>query len=186
MAVIVVGGSNRGAGKTALVCGLLSALPEFRWTAVKISSHDHGLPQPFWEETEPGQQSDTARYLAARARRAEQRSLSSLLEDLWAKLGPDAHVIFESNQVLHHVQPDLCLAVEGPSENEPKPSFRLVLHQKDAGVKHAERDHVIAGAKPLFQLASLERISPEMLTWLRQRLADSQRAKAEKSNRAIG
>ena len=39
MAIIVVGGSNRGVGKTALVCGLIAALPEYRWAAVKISSH---------------------------------------------------------------------------------------------------------------------------------------------------
>ena len=32
MAIIVVGGSGRGAGKTALVCGLIRALPEIRWT----------------------------------------------------------------------------------------------------------------------------------------------------------
>jgi hypothetical protein len=41
MAIIVVGGSNRGVGKTRLVCGLIRALPEYRWAAVKISSHLH-------------------------------------------------------------------------------------------------------------------------------------------------
>ena len=41
MAIIVVGGSNKGVGKTALVCGLIAALPEYRWAAVKISSHMH-------------------------------------------------------------------------------------------------------------------------------------------------
>jgi hypothetical protein len=41
MAIIVVGGSNRGVGKTALVCGLIAALPEYRWAAVKITSHPH-------------------------------------------------------------------------------------------------------------------------------------------------
>ena len=51
MAIIVVGGSNRGAGKTALVCGLIAALPEFHWIAVKVTDHDHGQPSPIWEET---------------------------------------------------------------------------------------------------------------------------------------
>jgi hypothetical protein len=41
MAIIVVGGSNRGVGKTALVCGLIRALTEYRWAAVKITSHLH-------------------------------------------------------------------------------------------------------------------------------------------------
>jgi len=36
MAVIVVGGTHRGVGKTALVCGLIGALREFRWTAVTV------------------------------------------------------------------------------------------------------------------------------------------------------
>ncbi len=46
MAVIVVGGSGRGAGKTALVCGLIRALPEIPWTAIKVTSHGHGKPTP--------------------------------------------------------------------------------------------------------------------------------------------
>ena len=49
MAIIVVCGSGRGVGKTALVCGLIAALPELRWTAWKITSHAarHG-PQPIY------------------------------------------------------------------------------------------------------------------------------------------
>src|SRR5208282_4039333 len=70
MAVIVVGGGGRGAGKTALVCGLMRALPEISWTAVKITTHEHGKASPIWEETTPGETTDTARYLAAGARRA--------------------------------------------------------------------------------------------------------------------
>ena len=42
MAVIIVGGSGRNVGKTTLVCSLIAALPEYRWTAVKISAHEHG------------------------------------------------------------------------------------------------------------------------------------------------
>jgi hypothetical protein len=49
MAVIVVGGGGRGAGKTALVCGLMRALPEIKWTAVKITTHEHGKETPIWE-----------------------------------------------------------------------------------------------------------------------------------------
>ena len=42
MAMIVVGGGGRGAGKTALMCGLMRALPEIPWTAMKITTHEHG------------------------------------------------------------------------------------------------------------------------------------------------
>ena len=37
MAVVVVGGGGRGAGKTSLVCGVIAALPEMQWVAVKIA-----------------------------------------------------------------------------------------------------------------------------------------------------
>jgi molybdopterin-guanine dinucleotide biosynthesis protein len=182
MAIVVVGGSGRGVGKTALVCGLIAALPEFRWTAVKITTHHHGHPEPIWEESEPGHTTDTARYLTAGAARAllvavPGDDLAALLKELWVKLEPDANVIFESNRILHHLQPDLCLAVEGNSKAVYKPSFRLVPHQKDATVALAERDCVLvdsgpalSGSKPLFHLAALERISPEMLEWLRKHL----------------
>jgi len=70
MAVIVVGGSGKGVGKTALVCGLIRALPELRWTAVKISSHEHGDPGEIWEAAIAGSETDTARYLDAGAKRA--------------------------------------------------------------------------------------------------------------------
>jgi hypothetical protein len=66
MAILVVGGSHRGVGKTALVCGLMGALPEYRWIAIKITSDDHCKPTSIFEETEIGQGTDTARYLACR------------------------------------------------------------------------------------------------------------------------
>ena len=82
MAVIVVGGGGRGAGKTALVCGLMRALPEISWTAVKITTHEHGNSTPIWEETAPGDTTDTARYLAAGARRA---LLVTASEERWGR-----------------------------------------------------------------------------------------------------
>ena len=59
MAIIVVGGSSKGAGKTALVCGLIEALAEFQWTAIKITTEDHGQPTPIWEETAASEETDT-------------------------------------------------------------------------------------------------------------------------------
>ena len=54
----------------------MRALPEIPWTAVKITTHEHGRERgqdkttPIWEETAPGEGTDTARYLSAGARRA--------------------------------------------------------------------------------------------------------------------
>ena len=43
MAVVVVGGNSRIIGKTSVVAGLIAALPEFCWTAVKITQYGHGI-----------------------------------------------------------------------------------------------------------------------------------------------
>jgi hypothetical protein len=179
MAIVVVGGSHRGAGKTALVCGLIAALPEFRWMAVKITTHGHGRHEKIWEETKPGQGTDTARYLAAGAERAllmtaSSRDLPELLSELWRMVGPRAKVLFESNRVLEQLRPDLCLVVHSSLDcAEPKPSFSQALRHADAVVALAGADRVLEQdeeSKPIFHLAALERVSPEMLAWLRLRL----------------
>jgi hypothetical protein len=246
MAIIVVGGSNRGVGKTALVCGLIAALPEYRWTAVKITAHDHPQPVslgrpasaaglaphhphgphssrassfryfwerkpaaietkpgrapsfgPIWEETTPGQETDTARYLAAGAARsllvtAPDGDLSEPLNQLWPRFGRGTNIIFESNSVIHHVRADACLLIHGVAERtlplpERKPSFIAAVRHADAMVAHARTDKVIpdglclaepaveqpTAAKPIFHLAALERISPDLLVWLRRKLEPS-------------
>jgi hypothetical protein len=176
MATIVVGGCGRGVGKTALVCGLIAALPEFRWTAIKITSHRHGQPEPVWEETQPGLGTDTARYLAAGARRA---LLLTAVPEEFAQIVPrflqplqeeQKNLIIESNSILRLLTPDLCLGVNGASETESKPSFGLVMVRADALVTLAAHDGGSEGAKPLFHLADMERISPQMLSWLRRKL----------------
>jgi hypothetical protein len=199
MAIIVVGGSSRGAGKTALVCGLIAALPEFRWTAIKITTHDHGqagtvFPGPIFEEELPGEQTDTARYLAAGAHRAflampaprlhtDEPDLTAVLDELWPRFGRGTNLIFESNSVVHHVSPNVCLMVHAIAKRElplpaRKPSFFAALHHADALVAPSTRNKHIADGlclagqdpKPVFRLAALERVSPELLAWIRPRL----------------
>ncbi len=246
MAIIVVGGSNRGVGKTALVCALIAALTEYRWTAVKITTHDHKQPvspsrvlrgvgldhelprelrpqflrqifekrrvglagkpepalpsSPIWEETTPGEETDTGRYLAAGATRALlvsalDEELSEPLNQLWPRFGRGTNFIFESNSVVHHVRPDVFLLIHGVAERalplpERKPSFIAALRHADAMVAQARTDQVVAdglslagleatpeqppASRPIFQLRSLDRLSPELLAWLRLRLAPPQ------------
>jgi hypothetical protein len=185
VAIVVVGGSGRGVGKTALVCGLIAALPEFRWTAVKITAHSHSRLPSIWEATDAGQESDTARYLAAGARRAflltaADCDLAQRLRELQPELDPHADILFESNRVLQHLRPGLCLLVRGGAAPEQrKRSFQLAERYADAWVSKAGADRILVDwpattgqdQKPIFQLASFERIPPRMLAWLLERLA---------------
>lgn len=234
MAIIVVGGSNRGVGKTTLVCGLIAALPEYRWNAIKVTTHDHPQPvspggnktapgktreprapffrqiferqaaelapapeivpagNPIWQETLPGTETDTGRYLAAGAMRAllvsaPDGGLNEVLNQLWPRFGRGSNIIFESNSVAHHVRADVCLLIHAVAERElplpeRKPSFLAALRHADALVAQAPADKVIedglclAGGeeqtalKPIFQLHSLQQPSPELLDWLHPRL----------------
>lgn len=182
MAIIVVGGGGRGAGKTALVCGLLRALPDIPWTAVKITTDEHGKSTPVWEETTPGVSTDTARYLAAGARRAllvtvgatapEADELAPIVEQILKESSPTGSLIFESNSVLRHVRPDVCLCAASSPWAGLKASYDLVLEHADASVELAGHDHIIEAEKITFRLASLERVSPVMLEWVRERLSD--------------
>jgi hypothetical protein len=177
MAIIVVGGSGRNVGKTALVCALIRGLPEFQWTAVKVSSHDHGKDQPVWEETMAGQATDTARYLAAGAHRAFLVTAAGgvlPLQDFQKKAGPGANLIFESNSLLTLLKPDLCLGVLGESGGDVKPSFLSFMRQADAfavRLDSALDPQWAESPKPLFRFAAeLEPLSPQMLAWVRAKL----------------
>lgn len=159
-------------GKTALICGLIQALPEYGWTAVKVTDHVHeGLPAMYEEET-PGDRTDAARYLKAGARRAfllaaEDDELALGIEELREKLDEGAHLLFESNRVLQFVRPDVALAVDNGAGAA---SFSLVLYGADALVVHAQRDATLADERPVFELAAFEHISAEMCAWLRKKL----------------
>lgn len=171
MAMIVVGGSGRGVGKTTLICGLIAALPEFGWTAVKITGHAH-QPSDVWEETAAGQGTDTARFLLAGAKRA--LLVSAAHEDLpmgeiRSALGTDRYVIFESNRVADCLQPDLCLAVVGRQE-DVKNSFRSFAGRADAVVARPDMEWNEVTFARAFRMNDFGKIPAEMVVWLRARL----------------
>jgi hypothetical protein len=184
MAIVIVGGSAKGVGKTALVCGLITALDEFRWTAVKITSDAHdGLP-PNYEEKSAGSETDTGRYLAAGAERAfllispPGRDLAQVLDEFWPLIGRGANLIFESNRVTSYVNADVCLLIQGdPRAGAGKPSYNRAAQFADALVVRGDADLMVADAMkmggqprgPIFNLKQLDRISAEMKNWLKQR-----------------
>ena len=180
MAVVVVGGSRKDVGKTGLVCATISALREFGWTAVKITGHDYGPAEQksradalTREEESAGQDTDTARYLAAGARRAllMTRTGSDVpIEKIRQVIGSHRNVIFESNRVVDAVKPDVCLALIGGHER--KPSFERLMRAADAVliVRGSGRETPREGVRR-FELESVDRLPAEFVTWLRERLA---------------
>jgi hypothetical protein len=189
VAILVVGGSTKDIGKTALVCAIISVLREFDWTAVKITAHDYtadAVDQPskhpaICEEASAGKRTDTSRYLAAGARRAllvTRQGDQIPIEEIRRALGRDRNVLFESNRIVDAVEPDACLALVSGRPAEWKPSFVHLLQKADAlvGFGPIEIELVKLRAEiPRFELQSPDRLSPGMVDWLRLRLGASQR-----------
>jgi hypothetical protein len=178
MAIIVVGGSANGAGKTSLICAL-------------IATHDNGQATPVWEETHAGYDSDTQSYLRAGAARSflltaaaqpesPEPDLAQVLDEFWPNFGPGTNLIFESNRVVHYVRPDVCLLIHAMPRRDlflppRKPSFMAALEHADAMVANSSIDDVIPDGltlpgqlpKPVFWLSSLRQVSPQLLAWTR-------------------
>lgn len=181
MASVVVGGGSKDIGKTALMCAVIEALPEFQWTAVKITGHDYGPPGSgpadgtIWEETQAGEETDTGRYLLAGARRAllvTRIGAQPPIEEIRKALGHDRNVIFESNRIVDAIRPDLCLALIGGQSTEIKASFTRLLSIADAVVTlDATQTDDLPDSLPRFQLNSPRTLSAEMVSWLRTRLS---------------
>lgn len=138
--LVVVGGQGRGAGKTAVIAGLICAIPEASWTAVKISGHAHGrLPERGFELVRQarGDATDAGRYLAAGAveaywLRTAEDSLRMAVPAIQRLRCRGGHLILESNRVLEYLEPDLYLAVFDELLAEVKPSCRRFLPRADA------------------------------------------------------
>jgi hypothetical protein len=152
MAIVVVGGHTRNIGKTSVVAGLIAALPQRRWTAIKITQFGHGVcsanGEPcdcetadhtiaISEERDRGSGTDSSRYLAAGAARSfwvrtRQGQLSEAMPRLRALLAESENVLVESNSVLRFLQPDVSLSVLDPAIEDFKPSALRYLDRVDA------------------------------------------------------
>ncbi len=151
--IVVVGGHSRNIGKTSVVAGIITALPEHPWTAVKITQFGHGVcsadgetcecstdpdhPYALTRETSSTSGTDTARYLAAGAReslwlRTRNGELGFAMPALRRIIARVPCLILESNSVLQFLRPDLYLVVVDPSTADFKDSSRLYLDRADA------------------------------------------------------
>ena len=168
MAVVVVGGHTRNIGKTSVVAGLIAALSEKKWTAIKITQFGHGVcsanGEPcdcetadhtiaISEERDRSSGTDSSRYLAAgaaksfwvRTRYGQLAEAMPRIRQLISAAEANAGtVIVESNSILRFLQPDLSLSVLDPSMTDFKESARRYLDRVDALVMPEGAD-VIAG-----------------------------------------
>jgi hypothetical protein len=194
MAVIVIGGHSRSVGKTSVVAGLISALRDLEWTAVKITQYGHGICSAngqscdcatgdhSWaisEETDRSGEFDTSRFLIAGAARAlwvrtEQGKLAEAMPQLREKLANARQVIIESNSVMKYLRPDLYLTVLDPSVADFKSSAREFLDRADAMILHntSESAWQSVSLKPVadrrvFTISPPPYVTPEIIEFVR-------------------
>ena len=198
MTLIVVGGHSRSVGKTSVVAGLIAALPEFCWTAVKITQYGHGIcsadgapcdcatDDHSWaitEERDLGGDSDSSRFLVAGAVRSlwvrtRQGLLAEAMPRLRKELSEAENAILESNSVMRVLRPDLYLTVLDLATSDFKTSAREFLDLADAVILH-EGDQIawknvslkpVAG-KPTFRIRPPHYVTPELVEFVRTRLS---------------
>ena len=144
MTTIVIGGHSRKVGKTSVTTGLIRAFSQYPWTALKISSHWHDASPnedicEILEEHVSGEQSDSARFLAAGAARSfwirvREDQTEAAMPKLLPILQSSSFVIIESNCILRHIQPDLYIMVLRYDVDDFKESARETLSCANAVV----------------------------------------------------
>jgi molybdopterin-guanine dinucleotide biosynthesis protein len=152
MKLVMVGGHTRNIGKTSVIEGIIRGLPELNWTAVKITQFGHGVcsvgGQPcgcavaehqfsISEERQRDSGTDTARFLAAGARRAmwvrtRQGELFEALPSFRKQIESDEFVIVESNSLRKFIKPILYLQVVDPFNPDLKLSSQELFDLSDA------------------------------------------------------
>jgi hypothetical protein len=150
--LVVVGGHSRNIGKTSVVAGLIRAIPEARWTAMKITQFGHGVcsttgkpcgcclepehPYAIMREPAPSH-SDTGRFVAAGARdsywvRTAAGQLHHALPAIREVLAASENLIVESNSLLQFLTPHLYLVVLDFAQKDFKVSSLRFLERADA------------------------------------------------------
>jgi len=194
MAIVVIGGHSRSVGKTSVVAGLIAALREYDWTAVKITQYGHGVcsangeacdcatSDHSWaisEEKDRGGESDTSRFLVAGAARAlwvrtEQGRLAEAMPALRKRLEPARNVMVESNSVLKFMRPDLYLTVLDPRTEDFKNSAREFLDRAGAVILHDSGGSAWQGVslkpvaeRPVFRIVPPAYVTAEIVEFVR-------------------
>ena len=207
MAIIVVGGHSRDVGKTSVVAGLISGIPELDWTAIKITQFGHGVcsvtsepcdcalneKEHAWsieEEIDRSGGSDTSRFLVAGARRVlwartKQGMLAEAMPALREEMNGAQMVIIESNSIMRFVRPALYLTVLDPANKDFKDSAREFLDRADAvllhrsGVRWNKVSLKPVAERPVFAVEPPEYVSAGLVSFVRERLCDAKERAAK-------
>lgn len=197
MAIIVVGGHSRSVGKTSVVAGLIAAMPQREWLAVKITQYGHGIcsangepcdcvtadhASAITEEQDRTGETDTSRFLVAGAKkvlwvRTQQGFLAEAMPRLREQLAAAQNVIIESNSVMRFLRPDLYLVVLDPATQDFKDSAREYLDRADAVLLHqaSETQWKQVSLKPVsakttFSIDPPPYVTAEVVSFVQQRL----------------
>ena len=199
--LLIIGGHSRSVGKTSVVSGLIAALPEFEWTAVKITQYGHGIcsangaacdcatSDHSWaisEERDRSGESDTSRFLVAGALqslwvRTEQGRLAEAMPALRRRLESARNVIMESNSVLKFLRPDLYLTVLDPATADFKNSAREFLDRAHAIILHESLGSAAWQSvslkpvkdRPIFRITPPNYVTPAIADFVRSKLISS-------------
>ena len=160
MPTVVIGGHTRSVGKTSVVAGIIAALPDFHWTALKITQYGHGICSAngeacdcvtadhslaVSEEKDRSGESDTSRFLLAGAAhswwvRTQQGELAEAMPRIRKILASTQNAIIESNSILRFLKPDLYLTVLDPRTADFKASSQTFLDRADAVLLHSNEN----------------------------------------------
>jgi hypothetical protein len=193
--LVVVGGHSRNIGKTSVVCGIIQALPDWRWTAIKITQFGHGVcsrngePCPCSDPVHPvainpedgeSPTTDSGRFLAAGAAsafwaRTPAGALHEAMPRLRKLIAPDQNVIIESNSILRLLRPDFCAMVLDGSIADFKPTSLRFLDRADALVVTStaplawpDVPPTLLRNKPRFSAPPPTYRSPDLITAIRE------------------
>jgi molybdopterin-guanine dinucleotide biosynthesis protein len=176
MRMVMVGGHTRNIGKTSVVEGIIKAMSEIKWTAVKITQFGHGVCSVNGEscecataehqfsittERQLDSGTDTARFLAAGATRSlwvrtRQGELFTALASLKREIEDDEFVIVESNSLRRFLKPELYLQVLDPDNIDFKLSAQQFFDLADAYLLVAGRHDEVAQEGTLSVLLARE------------------------------
>jgi hypothetical protein len=201
MSLVVVGGHSRSVGKTSVVAGLIAALPEFDWTALKITQYGHGVcsangepcdcasDDHSWaisEERDRSGESDTSRFLIAGASRVfwvrtEQGRLAEAMPSLRNRVENARNVIIESNSVVKFLRPDLYFTILDPATEDFKTSAKEFLDRADAVILHDAESAPAWNSvslkpvadRPVFRIAPPPYVTSEIVEFVRLKLAST-------------